>query len=280
MDNMLGDNKNLKDTEGSSIKDTSSNPASLMLWQNHSESYAKTNKLITALYMVTDTIDKKEPIRLKLRTLGVEILSDIASLNLPQDVHSNGHINQKITAILSFLNIASDIKMASEMNCNILKKEFKELSKSIQDFTTQNDLWFEKFVSHKSEEELLEETFDKNNPSIGQIQSIFNRGKNLSSSKGHGLSIGVQKGSTLLKALDKIKGLKNLNKTNGSNKFEAIKEQRREVIIKVIKNKPDGMGIKDIIFAVRNLGEKIGEKTFQREIVSMEIGRASCRERV
>ena len=51
--------------------------------------------------------------------------------------------------------------------------------------------------------------------------------------------------------------------------FEIIKKQRRETIIKIIKNSPNGISIKDIILAVRNLGEEIGEKTLQRELVSM-----------
>ena len=72
---MLGENKNLKDHERKSLMASygagTSNMPVLSL------PYIKTNKLITALYMVTDTIEKEEPIRLKLRTLGVEILSDI-----------------------------------------------------------------------------------------------------------------------------------------------------------------------------------------------------------
>ena len=97
--------------------------------------------------MVTDTMEKEEPIRLKLRTLGIEILSDITMSKTVFDI-------SKIEQILSFLNIASDIRMISEMNCNILRKEFTELKQSIQEFTTQNHQWFEKFIS---ENPLLDE---------------------------------------------------------------------------------------------------------------------------
>ena len=174
--------------------------------------------------------------------------------------------SQKITTILSFLNIALDIKMISEMNCNILKKEFIKLNKSIQEFTTRNNLWFEEFVLSPSK--TLSED-ELNISSMGQTQSMSDREKNSFSDKRQSINIGVQKGSTLLKALNKIKGHKNQNGTEGKNKFEVIKERRREIIIKIIKSKPDGIGIKDIILAVRNLGEKIGEKTIQREVVSM-----------
>ena len=109
MDNMIKDGKDIKDSEKDSQKDTICIPAPYEAEGFHSGSYTKTNKLITALYMVTDTIDKEEPIRLKLRTLGIEILSDSASLQ--KRVLSN--LNEKINTVLSFLNIASDVGMFS-----------------------------------------------------------------------------------------------------------------------------------------------------------------------
>jgi hypothetical protein len=264
MDSMLEENKNLKDTSKDSIKDTPSMSSPLVpsLWDN-SAYHTKTNKLITALYMVTDTMEKEEPMRIKLRTLGIEILSDIISL--PKGTLDN--LDQKITTIVSFLNIASDIRMVSEMNCNILKKEFAELKKSIQEFTTQNHLWFEEFVSKSPL--LDEEGVGGGNSKIttlpfGHSSSIRRR----ENSKGQGTRIGVQKGSTLMKALNKV--------GNENNGFEIIKKQRRESILKIIKacpssggNKPNGVSIKDIVFAIHNLGEETGEKTLQRELVSM-----------
>src|SRR5688572_20542906 len=104
MDNMsrdLNEGKNLKDSSkdlGISVKDTSTQPIS----------YNKTDKLITALYMVTDIIDKDEPLRKKLRTLGIDIISDINSLPL--------RALGKISEVMSFLDIASSMNIISEMN--------------------------------------------------------------------------------------------------------------------------------------------------------------------
>ena len=236
---MSGENKNLKD----SVKDIEQSRQGGTYGagtQNTSVvlSYTKTNKLISALYMVTDTMEKEEPIRLKLRTLGIEILSDITMSKPAFDTDI-----EKTNQILSFLNIASDIRMISEMNCNILRKEFAELKQSIQEFTTQNNLWFEELT--------------KDSPSL----------KNLSFSKGHQTRIGVQKGSTLMSAL---------NKVGHTGNFQILKDKRRESIIKIIKtcppsgmDKPDGISIKDIALAIRSLGEEMGEKTLQRELISM-----------
>src|SRR3989344_1172489 len=70
---MLSGDKNIKD--GVMDLDVSRKDSILSM------SYTKTQKLVTALYIVTDIIDKEEPIRNKLRTLGVEILSDTSSMS-------------------------------------------------------------------------------------------------------------------------------------------------------------------------------------------------------
>lgn len=87
----------------------------------------KTEKLVTAMYMVTDCMDTDDALKAKLRELGVELLSDMYKLsNLsPQDKHS--HISSSIAhvdEILSFVEIAYTIGFISEMNTAILKKEF------------------------------------------------------------------------------------------------------------------------------------------------------------
>lgn len=263
MDSMLGENKNLKDTSRSFIKDTNLPLPSLPLSKGEEQgrglAYNKTNKLITALYMVTDTMEKEEPLRLKLRTLGVDILSDTTSL--PRG--TLGKLEEKITSILSLLNIAFDIRMISEMNCNILKKEFTELKESIQEFTTQNSFWFEEFMKNSP------------HPASGTPLHLQRNGEGMGvrNSKGHATRIGVQKGSTLMDALNKVGHAEN---------FQILKNKRREEIIAIIKDKKNnsgidglpansraGISIKDIMLALRNLGEAWGEKTLQRELVSM-----------
>ncbi len=263
MDNMLEESKNLKDTSKDSIKDTPSASISLApIWGDGSIHYNKINKLITALYMVTDTMDNDEPLRLQLRTLGVEILSDINSL--PKGTF--GNLKEKMTSILSFLNIAFDVGMISEMNFNIIRKEFVDLKQSIDNFTTQNHLWFEKFIQTPSEENKVQE---ESKPSISRFSVLndkeFSKGHtspNIQNNRSQtSTRIGVQKGSTLMRALHQV--------DHKENNFELIKQQRRESIIKIIKAKPEGVSIKDIILAIRDLGDQTGEKTIQRELVSM-----------
>src|SRR3989338_6388575 len=168
---MFGEEKDIQEN----LKDTYSPLPNLPLVKGEEKgggmSYSKTQKLITALYMVTDIIDKDEPIRHKLRTLGIEIISDMHSV--PAEA------GNKIAETVSFLNIASAMNFISEMNCSILKKEFLELKGSIQEYTDMKPTWLAEFFTKE------------NNP---YPTSPLSRGKS-GVYKGH-TRIGVQKGST------------------------------------------------------------------------------------
>ena len=254
--------KNKKD----SVKDTASMPAPYQAVGFGSGSYTKTNKLVTALYMVTDIMDKDEPLRNNLRTLGVEIVSDIISA-------SKLNLDKKIQEVLSFLDIASAINIISPMNCNILKKEFLELKQSIKESTQIEPIWLEEFLETSSPAKgRIEEGSD---PLAFQALSL-SRGRE--NSKRH-TRIGVQKGSTLMKALSDINPLQ----VKG-NDFNILKRQRRDEILKIISdhmNRGDsngeGLTITDIRTRAKDFGDKLGikallscgEKTLQRELISM-----------
>jgi len=233
---MLGEEKKLKDS--ASITDISVMDISFSI------SYTKTHKLITALYMVTDIIDKDEPIRGKLRTLGTEIISDMHSV--PAEA------SNKIAETVSFLNIASAMNFISEMNCTILKKEFLELQGSIQEYTDMKPTWLAEFFTKE------------NNP---YPTSPLSRGKS-GVYKGH-TRIGVQKGSTLMKALsDKTQAMSN-SKARLNMLGLALHTQRREEIKDSIKANDGNATIKDIKDKASGSLVNCGKKTLQRELVSM-----------
>jgi len=265
MDGMLGENKNLKDPERKLTASYGAGPITNVLGEL---SYTKTNKLITALFMVTDIMDKDEPLRNKLRFLGTGIISD-TYLN-PADS------DKKISEVLTLLDICREIRMVSEMNSNILKKEFEELQRSVRTFSPKKDpVWLEEFLK---DEEKEVEPFIKTSPAfpprIGHVQPT---------------SIGIQKGSTLLKALrgvsvsDKNSNFvqpKNPHSTISNNhtsnlNYEVLKNKRREEIVSIIKNKlsvfPESGGatITDIKNSAEGPLVSCGEKTLQRELVSM-----------
>ena len=262
MDGMLGENKNLKDptSPGTSIaiRDNVANHIT----------YTKTNKLITALFMVTDIMDKDEPMRNKLRFLGTGIISDMY-LN-PADS------DKKVSEILTLLDITKEIRMISEMNANILKKEFEELQKAVRVFAPKKSpIWLEEFLK---DEEKDVEPFIRTSPAFPPRIGHSNPTR-----------IGVQKGSTLMKALrgvsmsDKGHSASQVKKTSvpthdihsNSFNYEMLRNKRREEIVSIIKNKlsvfPESGGatITDIKNSAEGPLVSCGEKTLQRELISM-----------
>ncbi len=261
---MLKDSENLRDSEGKQLPSygASTQGMSIVL------SYNKLNKLVTALYMVTDIMNKDEPLRNKLRDLGTKIISDVYTNPI--------QANQKVAEILSFLDITSAIGMISQMNSNILKREFLGLQHSIQEYSKQsNPMWLEEFMVDP-EKDLIDQEKDmvKDNISIHQ---------------GHSTRLGIQKGGTLMRALnqvqvhsrpismsDKVSALDIRSARHDSGvgtNFDILKKQRREQILKIIKEKGEAT-ITDIRTMAKQLPStnvlaSCGEKTLQRELISM-----------
>jgi hypothetical protein len=243
--------KNLKDLKH---LDPNQNHNNTALSTSFSLSYTKTNKLITAVYMVTDIMDINEPLRNKLRTLMVSILSDTYNIS--------DKTTAKIKEIMSFLDVAVAVNLMSDMNSSILKKEFALLDQAIKDSLNKAHIPHNVVnIFDLFKEELPPSTLvaEDNNFSIGHKNST---------------RIGVQKGSTLMQAIkDKTSNLVNKNLAqNDTDNFFLIKQKRREDVLNIIKIFPEGVTIKDINLKInsgRN-GEKIySEKTLQRELVSM-----------
>ncbi|MEX2029059.1 MAG: hypothetical protein WD963_01090 [Candidatus Paceibacterota bacterium] len=233
---MHGDEKNLRDSDSQlniSLKDT---PSLFSL--------SKTNKLVTALYMVTDIMDSEEPLRLKLRTLGVEILSDSITPKRTNFINN-------IEGILSFLGLAFTMNMISEMNKNILVNEFTKLKNSLI-VPQDNPAWLEEFLREEEFSPRLE-TEGRERRSLGSTH------------------LGVQKGSTLLKALkDNLSGVRRPTGRKTQD-FNGLKKQRRESIINIIKTNAGSATIKDIQAKIVRGSALYGEssKTLQRELASM-----------
>jgi hypothetical protein len=250
---MLGEDNNIKDTN---------TDLSLVVKDSYPPiSYTKSNKLIMALFMVTDTIDKDEPLRNKLRALGMEIISDINSSPLKA--------SSKIIEIVSLLEIASAINLISEMNCNILKQEFIKLAESIREYGKLESKWFEEFLppSNPKRQEIREIVLgNKKFQSIGHEKS--------SKTEQLRMNIGLQKGSTLMKALsDKASVLS--DNFSPVNNFDILKKQRREDIVRIIKTDNKGFTITDIKTKAQATSSQTkalascSEKTLQRELISM-----------
>lgn len=267
------------------FKDSQTNQLSIKDSVN-SLSYKKTNKLITALYMVTDIMEKDEPIRSKSRTLGVEILSDINSKNLR---HTLKDTHQKVQEILLLLSIAEDMNFISSMNASILKKEFGELKNALIEYRENLGFFGSKstlsefFIEEDEAQEIDQSTQTQNTKSIGEYSL-----RHLNPTR-----IGVQKGSTFMQALsdrigvrpreentrpiDKVSRpinkfvspINQMSVIKTKEEFGLLKKKRQEEILKIVKQSAGGVSITDILSKGKEIFSTTSEKTLQRELVNM-----------
>ncbi|HEU0085720.1 MAG TPA: hypothetical protein VFQ59_02055 [Candidatus Paceibacterota bacterium] len=268
---MFGEEKKLKDTAGNTIKDTDSMPVSYDSSAPTSNvkigTYRKSDKLVTALFMVTDILDKDEPIRGKLRSLATDLLSDIYAIS---SAYRTGNVSRtaivlgtdtKISQIISFLEIASSIALISEMNASILKKEFFELKNALKDFTESETKvsWLEEFLIENPAE---------NNPEIlpekNSFRALGNAVKNVHLPYQN--PNGVRKTEISKKVIvsDKAPAHSSVKDT-----FDHLKRQRRDEILRIVKGSNTGSTITDIRTKATGVLASCGEKTLQRELVSM-----------
>lgn len=264
--------------ESKNSKDTKIDPSVSLRDNSFFLSYSKTSKLITALYMVTDVLDESEPIRHRLRTLGIEIITD-TSLKLKNVFVLNkyrylvGDLTRKIQEVLSLLDIAYSLGMISGMNFNILQTEFITLKKSVGE--SKGDPYISDIL--KDAEPLQKDTYTRETTYQKDIsEEVFSpKGQSMGQEK---TRIGVQRAEDLLKTLsEKMKepsGKDYFYKSNTPD-FNVLKNKRREEIIFIIKNKVmdnydlDGLTLKEIKDMAKGILVSCGEKTLQRELNSM-----------
>lgn len=218
----------------------------------------KTEKLVTALYMVSDCMDTDDALKTKIRLLGVELLSDIYKLSILSPVEKHTYISislNHIHELLSFIEIAYTIGFISEMNTTILKKEFSALTADLKSnlakdkhFTFTLD---EKMFEQKDKEEGEVNGFNYNGQSIKDKRTPFNT-----------MSF-INNKSPLSSLVSK--------KVYHTTTNLSDRKDRTDKILSLIKDQAighkeeEGISIKDISLAFTDCSEK----TIQRELNSL-----------
>ncbi|MCC6323452.1 DeoR family transcriptional regulator [Candidatus Nomurabacteria bacterium] len=218
----------------------------------------KTEKLVTALYMVTDCMEREDGMKIRLRTLGVDLLSSAHSFGIstPYDKqHSVDKSNSHIAEILSLIEIANTMGFVSEMNANILKKEFNILRTEIARFEEKNSVnksTVKKVYSHT--QAILDDQ------SFGVQLPVYKEAPMLPSQF---WSDNISKGQNI-KDNENSVFYKKHTKDTFSNPIKSApinKEERSQKMLDLIKQKKD-ISIKDISVAFTDCSEK----TIQREL--------------
>jgi hypothetical protein len=199
----------------------------------------KTEKLVTALYMVTDCMDMGDAIKGKLRLLGVDLLSDMYHLSTLAPIDKHTHISSSLAhiyEIISFVEIAATLGYVSEMNTSILKREFLSLIAELKSFQSKD-----KHFTFTLDTKMFET--EKNDTPYLPSQSIKDkRTFNMSDRPKSNTSLSVRP-----------------RRETGANPIN--KQERTNKILTLIKDKRE-VSIKDISVAFSD----VSEKTIQREL--------------
>lgn len=258
----MNNQKDIKNKETNSYGHTESTSSNIILHKPLYETVnKKTEKLVTALYMVTDCMDTDDALKAKLRFLSVELLSDIFKLStLPQSEKSavSTAAIVRINELLSCVTISTAIGYISEMNSSILHREFKKLVSDLESYKSKD--------SHFAFT-LSDTLFEETEPSYPHHNTVKDPIKDTLGYKGHE----YKKTFTTPSFTSKMLPVLQSKRLSIQSIDREVKEDRAEKILLLIKDKKntpgfaDGVSIKDISGAFSDRSEK----TIQRELNSL-----------
>lgn len=221
----------------------------------------KTEKITTAIYMVTDFLADSEPLKTELRTLALSLVSDtrklIARPTEPQVV-SSSDISQTIDSTIVFLDLAITIGIISEMNGLILRTELAKVKNSLSEIFDEKKMFI---TTHPGYANVVLDTkmFEVEKATISNLATftdninptILNKGQEINKGQVQPLDVLYKqevKPNQVLLSVSK--------KTDLGNKIA-----RRNDVLTVVRNKGK-VSIKDISEILKD----IGDKTLQREL--------------
>jgi len=204
--------------------------------------YKKTEKLATALYMVTNLFGDSEPMKWTLRTKVSHLLSFIIGFKdvLESREHEfSNEVKTRVLEIVSLLEVASCSGIVSPMNFSILKTEFMNLVQTLSTFKKNAD---------QGTQFALPKTFFEVTKPLYQ-QSIAPRQE---------MNMGEYK-----RQYSHIKDTAVLDKKE-EDQVVFKKTNRQSIIVNLLKRKKE-LTIKDIAEVIRDCSEK----TIQRELIAL-----------
>lgn len=209
--------------------------------------YQKTERISTAIYLITNLMSTEEPMKWRLRKTALDLLNIVMSLsntNLSSRDKNLREVNKELFYLISLYEVAFRSGFISQMNYEIVNNEMQKLANFLveydrEDSSSRNNLFIKDF---------FEEGVDDINK--GQIQKDIYKKDNMSY-KGH------YKRQDKEMSFIKTKANNNINKSSDRSK-------RREKIISIVKGKGE-VSVKDISDVIKDTSEK----TIQRELISM-----------
>lgn len=217
--------------------------------ENTSFLYArsKAEKLVAGVHMITRHMQDEEPLRTKLRSVSLSVLTDIVNAHSCSD----GTLTSDLLEVMSLLSVSSAAQFISPNNVEIIKREYHALSV----FIDENGESFANNVSN-----INSTYFDVPKP------EIVTNGLNPSpSAQETSRAIQANRRAPVLKDIPVSKRQSMLIKPR--IKSIAVidkKNSRKEAILNLFRDHK-GISVKDVVSVVSG----VSEKTLQRELVGL-----------
>jgi hypothetical protein len=216
----------------------------------------KTERLASAVHLVTGLMDTKEAIRGELRSVSLSAISDLYFLN--QNSTDRGLVSDKILKkvahITSLLEVCFTGGLISEMNHSILRDEYFKLKEVLTNFQ----------LTEGVESFLLPSQFF--GPELTAIENLDEKKLSLKDTVSMSLMNNKKDRKLATKQVDVLED----KKDKSTNPRKSNKDARQELILKVIK---DGVEytIKDIISDVSIIDPQVdcSNKTIQRDLLEL-----------
>lgn len=252
-----------KDNNVQSLKDSFKTKENLCRYV-----FLKTEKLTSALYLVTDFLSDKEPLKWKLREISLNLVFDANSLSKDKKdffgIAGLSRLSFEINNLILLLDVAYIGGAVSQMNFEILKQEYQNLLDLINTGLNENSL--KRFISDES----LNLVNSNNSLAVQNSSTANMTGRSASHSLGFAsplkkdFSLSSPKAENRLSIGQKDTRKDSVNDLYGLNSKTAKKSLRKEQIINFLKDK-NWTGINEISKALPDCGAK----TVQRELLEM-----------
>lgn len=200
--------------------------------------HKKTEKLVAAIYVVSNFIKDNEPLKWSIREKAIELLELASLMNFVSFSERRELIREHEMVskeIISLAGIGFHSELISEMNYDVLKREFELLSKTIEESEKKNEgaIFAPDFFETKNLLERSNSDVRYKNPGVNEMSFKKQKDKK---------QINVPKKPII-----------------GEN---YTKDTRRIAIVKLLEKK-GGLGVKDFTQAIQG----VSEKTIQRELL-------------
>lgn len=246
----------------------------------------KSERLATALYLVTNFLPDTEPLKARLRTLALELVRTASLVKYgttADEVGAPESLRGIIAETLGLLELAFINGLVSEMNFSILKREYvvfrdaveiKKASRESRTDTVLSESFFGAPLMGrpKTSDDTPKMVTSENTENC---PNEFSQGHSIGHHKGHDIIkdnkmsfTKIEKNNNVLKneTVKKAQSpniLNNINPTAANHISNVQREARHTRILKLIKDKRD-ISIKDIIEHFTD----ISEKTIQRDLMA------------